>query len=379
MDDDNAQTDLNGQKLSKTRAKEAVLSTCRLRNGLNEDCLLKVMDFLHVDDLIQMCYMDSYYKDLIMKWIVGKKTLNLRGMTQVRKDKILEVIGKSLKKIVIYELDFKNFLETIIKYFAQDRLTEIELGLKHSMIDNFNNIHLSMPFFSNVRKFKLNVLLYQRCSTISEFLAAFFVAAPQLRHLQLFHVDIVGQWLKTNRLLSLTELHILEPYNVSISDLKIFLRNVPNLKRFTYEGEEDITTIGSTLIEFCPHLETFEDIQIHTRRRFALEVNRYDFLASLSNLANITLKSYTFCGTDLYQPLVKLATKKIVQLKVVLDLDGAVESNEIEWQRIMRGCSFGNFDSLQSLELDVINYTLAGDLRCEFLLHFATQLKNLER
>lgn len=386
---------MNDQQASETIASKVNSSNdtdmdtneCRLRSGLNDDCLLKIMEFLNIYDLIQLCNMDTYYKDLITKWIVGKKLLNLRGMTQSCKDQIFEVFGKTMRKFIIYESDFLNFLETIIKYCAPARLTEVELNLKQPMVDNvfmdLDYIPLSMPILTNIRKFKLNVLRFQRYSSFDDFLHALLVAATNLNYLHLFHVDIEGHWLKPKKMLNLYELRILKPCVVSIPHLTIFLSRLPNLHRFTYKGDTDITSVGSTLLENCPNLEVFEDIHTassYRRDAMALRHTRYTFLASFANLNTITLTSYTFCGCDLYYPLTKLATNKnIVHLKVFANLEQAETFNEAERQRILQTCSFSHFASLSSMELDVRNYRLEGAVHCEFVLLFATQLKNLEK
>lgn len=355
------------------------LSTCRLRTGLNEDCLLKVLEFLNIYDLIQMCKTDNYFKDLITKWIIGKKLLNLRGMAQSCKNEIFETFGESMRKFIIYESDFNHFLETVIKHCTPGRLTEVELNLKEPNVENVNTIQQSMPYFSNLHKLKLNVLRFQRYSSFDDFLTALSASASNLRYLQLFHVDVEGQWLKTNRMGNLSELRILKPCTISMPDLSIFLHSLPKLETFLYKGEQDITVIGTTLVKCCPNLKTFEDVHTsNPNRRFHLGgMNRYNFLASFSNLHSVALTSYTFCGCDLYYPLTKLATKNIVKLRIFSNLEYAVTFNDADRERIMK-YSFDYFKTLLFLELDVRNFRLAGDMRCEFIMHLATQLKNLE-
>lgn len=46
------------------------LGICRLRHGLNENCLIEVFNYLEVRDLIQICEFDVYYQDLIEDRII---------------------------------------------------------------------------------------------------------------------------------------------------------------------------------------------------------------------------------------------------------------------------------------------------------------------
>lgn len=59
---------------------DGVLGTCRLRHGLNDDCLCEIFNYLGVYDLIQLCELDIYYQNLITKWIIGKKLINFTKM-----------------------------------------------------------------------------------------------------------------------------------------------------------------------------------------------------------------------------------------------------------------------------------------------------------
>lgn len=384
-DDDDDKMDSNSPQSNETTTEEASSNaewaTCRLRNVLNEDCILKVLEFLNVYDLIQMCNVDVYFKNLITKWIIGKKLLNLRGMDQTSKDEIFRTFGKSMRKFIIYEIDFSHFLETVIRYCKPARLTEVELNLKQSVIeDDLRNIRLSTPYFSNLHKLKLNALNFERFGSYGEFLKRVALAASKLYFLQLSHVDIEGAWLKTQQMRNLSELRIHKPRNVSIPDFTIFLHSLSKLETLMFTGKQDITAIGSTLVQCCPDLKTFEDVHIsNPYRHFTLGgMNRYNFLSSFANLHSVTLTSYTFCGCDLYYPLVKLSTKKIVKLRVVSDLEHAVSFSGTDKERIMQS-SFDHFLSLQILEVDVRNFRLSGDLRCDFIMYLATQLKNLEK
>lgn len=377
-DDNNGQQQTNEQPSDEANTE---WTTCRLRNVLNEDCILKVLELLNVYDLLQMCKVDDYFKNLIRKWIIGKKLLNLRGMDSCSKNEIFQTFGKSMRMFVIYEIDFNHFLETVIKYCKPARLTEVELNLKQSVIvDDMENICLSTPYFSNLHKLKLNALNFERFGSYGEFLKRVALTASQLWFLQLSHVDIEGEWLRTQKLGNLCELRIHKPRNVSIPDFTFCLHSMPKLETLMFTGKQDITAIGTTLIKCCPNLKTFEDVHIsNPYRHFTLGgMNRYNFLSSFSNLHSVTLTSYTFCGCDLYYPLVKLATKNIVRLRVHADLEHAVNFSGSDKERIMQS-SFAHFNSLQVLEVDVRNFRLSGELRCEFMLHLATQLKNLKK
>lgn len=354
-------------------------STCRLRNTLNEDCILNVFEFLNVTDLIQMSKVHIYFKNLITKWIIGKKVLNLRGMDQSFKQEIFQTFGKSMRKFIIYETDFNHLLETIIKYCEPARLTEVEINLKQTNLDvNMNNIQLSMNFMSNLYKLTLNSMSYERINSYDYFLAGIVVAALNLQILHLNHIDIGGAWMKTNRIWNLSELQLHKPRNLNFTDLNTFLACLPNLKSFLFIGKQDITDVGNTLTRCCPNLKTFQDIHVsNPYRHFALgAMNRYLFIAKFSNLKCVTLTSYSFCGSDLYYPLVKLSKTNIVKIKVHSDLEHAVDFDGLERERIMQS-SFSHFISLKEVELSVRNFRLNGDLRCDFILYFARQLKNL--
>lgn len=380
----------NGQ-LSETSYENALSNTqCRL-HLLNHDCLLKVFEFLDINDLMQLCKTDVHFKALILdSFLIGTKVFDWRnGLTRSSNNEILQTFGKSMKKFITNEHDFNEFLESVTKYCAPKKLTSVMINLTGHMtgpdMANLHTIQLSMPYFSNLLKLSLSGYVTY-INSIDEFLLALSLTAKNLQQLTLYRSHLAGGWCTTSRMENLRELRIIRPYEhtFSISDFKSYLCSLPQLEVFVYDGfPVDIADIGRTLTNYCPNLNKFQyctgSDSVH--RVFPFDIfNSYNFLASFSNLNTVSLTSFTYCGCDLYDPLTMLATTNIDKLRVFFDFGSSEVNKHIPDcnQRIMNS-SFKKFVSLKVLALDVKNNNSHSnsDLHCEFLLHMASQLKNL--
>lgn len=370
---------------------------CRLRHGLNENCLLNVFDYLGEFDLIRLCEMDVYYKELIMKWTVKKRLLNLREPN--KQLELFRAFGKSIRKFKIYTCSFVSMLTTIVKHCEPGALTEIVLEIndihddvieRADAVDSLNRLMvIAMPFFSNLRK--LHFQTYKSTDpngVFTNFLTKISTTATNLRSLALFNFELRDNWL--HNMQKLTELRLYWRGDSSFDNLFSYLRTNPPLKVFEFRHKlKDVTSVYAVLSESCPRLEKFSDSDVdmsNPYQRFDDSLaNRYRFLSKFLHLNIVTLMSYTFCGCDLYYPLVALATKNIVKLKILMNLSRPVTVSDEAKAEIMRR-PLPQFAGLHSVEMKIWEQNeyiydpkwTQCDLRCQFLFHFLKQVKNLQ-
>lgn len=376
----------------KTDDNDSMLSTCRLRNGLNDDCLCEVFKFLGVYDLIQLCDLDIYFQNLIIKWVIGKKLINFTKMDPCwTTNKIFQIFGKTMRKMKIAEENtlgcFERFLTFVTQYCAIGGLTEVELRFSEP-IASPTIINQSMPHFANLRKLVLNDN-YQRVY-YKEFLAGIAVTATNLTHLTLEGVNVSGEWLTNGGMENLKELRLhtskSRAMNIRNDELAVFLRSKAKLEIFSHISGSDITGVVNSLIENCPKLKSFADFHLNnplTNLRLTganiQMIQRYSFVRQFSDVTTLGITSYTRCGSDLYHPLVRLAVRNRVEtLKIYMDRKNAITLDETN-RMFHSHRDFGHFTRLRSIELQIqSDASDQCELNAEFICDFVSKQQNIQ-
>lgn len=369
---------------STFKAASSLAEVCRLRNNLNDDCLLKMFEYLNVKDLIQLCKLDSYFYDLITSDFIPKKLINLGVMdTRLRNNKLVlkrstieyfKVFGKFMKRIVISGEDFNLFLDTIVRYCQPDRLTEINLQFKeNTAFPALDLIDQSLPFFTRLHRLRLydissNGLYQQFLIKISEI--------SNVQFLQLRQVNVEDGWLQ--RMDSLRELQIHSSRILSFDDLSSCYKVNPKLRVFNYKGSDDLQPIYDTLSACCPNLQTFSDCHLQYLGHVDDVEGRYKFLSPLKQLENVTLTSYSETGHDLHHHLRIPALANISKLGVHTSFEERTVLSKEKRAHIMESFSV-KFENLKTIEMEVRGiYDKPCDLRCEFIFNLVSRLENIE-
>lgn len=147
---------------------------CRLRKGLNMDCLVEIFQKLETDDLIILGSMNSYYKEIINNHVIRKHLVKLCSYASSKTPSeysskygpLFEMYGKRITKInfVGYSTCLTGLFDLIIQYSSKDQLKEIDLQL--------NDIYCSIAkssvksikqYFRKVEMFTLNCTRVQKC------------------------------------------------------------------------------------------------------------------------------------------------------------------------------------------------------------------------
>lgn len=371
---------------------------CRLRNGLNDDCLLEIFLYLSVEDLIQLCNLDVCFEGLITSSTLKNTVVDFGKGKLCDKDdlvlerrleiieifKIFERFGKDVRKFIINTINLPLLLDTIMRYCTPAALTEIDLTIFNGVRVDPNLMELSMPFFSNLRKLAFRMDINALTERYTEFLTNISNTAPNLQILELQDIVIVGGWLKNFRNLRELRLQYKKESSVSFQDLTSCLRVNPKLKVFKFASEHDITTIGDVFSTYCSGLEEFCDENVrnpYDPDPFGVAVmNRYKFLASLPHLKTVTVTSYSLYCCDLYYALTSLATTNIVKLSVfIMDRSNPIALHKKEKANILL-LPRPQFACLRTLEItNSGKYLMLCDLHLAFILHFVTHLENLLR
>lgn len=169
---------------------------CRLRNGLNMDCLVEIFEKLETDDLIRLGTMSSYYKQIINDHVIRKHLVTLFSYRSSKTPSeysskyapLFEMYGKRITKLrfVGYSTCLTGLFDLIIQYCSTDQLISIDLQL--------NDIHCSIAkasvksikqYFRKVEHFTLH------CTRVQKRFLPLLKASKVLRSLKLIVNDDV--------------------------------------------------------------------------------------------------------------------------------------------------------------------------------------------
>lgn len=393
------ETPPNSEQLDSSQRDDKPASACRLRHGLNESCLLYVFEYLDEFELLQLCEMDPYYKELILKWTIRKKCLKLTdSRSSVR---MFETFGKSMRKLKITSSKFVVTFATLLKYCEPGQLTEIDIditeltgvvGRADTTDALFKLVLKTMPIFSNLQKLRFHLHCNVDPSALcTNFLTQISTTAANLRSLEIDQVEIRENWLQNMR--NLEELRIVWKMRSSLDSLVNYFKTKPDLRVFKmlHQGA-NVTAVLDALAGCCPNLKTFADMN---RNYWTVEyerfdnslANRYALFSKFSHLNSVTLTTYTFCGSDLHYPLVNLATKNLSKLKIVTSPSQPIVLKKEVKLEVMRR-PLPEFVKPKSVELHISTPNAPDevfnpksthcDLRCEFLIHFLSHANSLQ-
>lgn len=299
---------------------------CRLRHGLNPNCLTEIFQYLDSADLIRLSNMNDYYKSIILEYVIAKKFIvfkqsNLRGAYE----NIFQNFGKKIKKIHFTgdPRRLQYLLQNTIQHCAVGQLKEVIFNMNcyfnmRCSCEHFGNlitpqlISEAIPYFSNVHLVWLcndhwgSDLVWQIPLTL-------FSQSTNIQTLKLEKVLMNDAQLRWDQLENLHDITLIKMHDFNQSTFIAYLKRRPKLKRFTWKGEQNIVNIGEALATYCGdticsfhHYDTRHSTSVDIR-------TRYEFLSKFQNLAHLTISSVIKCGSDLYYPLEKLAQKNMLK------------------------------------------------------------------
>lgn len=283
---------------------------CRLRHGLDAHTLAHIFQYLDSDDLYTVGGMNNVYKHLINDLVIPMHTVNFdnlykRGITIPQ---MFERYGRKIRKIQfkndLYEYDAtERLVQSINKYCSADQLRMVRLGA-HFTPSVVNNLPIQ---FRKVEKLKFKGNGQQFWVQLSE----------SLRVLSLYNVDLAPNFDWT-QLRNLTELYLISVEGINVKNFIGFLRQRPKLQVFHYDSKTfgNSTQVvcealaqfcGEKIRDFCGPLRPIpEDIIAPAR-------NVYDFMSQLTNIKTLCLATHQFCGSDLVDPMKRLARNNTIE------------------------------------------------------------------
>lgn len=342
-------------------------ANCRLRNGLNPDCLLDIFEYLNHGDLVNLSEMNDLYKQLITNFIISKKTIVISGNCTRSNSELFQNFGRKMKhiKFVGDQARFEHFVQQIVKHCTENQIKSVDITFTRSncnisncccpkTIANTNNessAKVAKNYFRSVEE----VAISQAWEAVGEILETLLGESKNIRILKLYKSKIDDHLLSWKSSQQLTELHLIKSVVRNEDRFIKFIRSQTKLERFiSHGGYYSIRRVGEALAVNCSSkLRVFCDSG-------SVRVNRivtdYDFVSKFDNLKEVKLTSFTKTGNDLHRPIMELAKKQTIEkLGIYQDADRFL-ANEI------RTIGFiPELKNLKSLEISVKNFAQPND------------------
>lgn len=336
-------------------------ANCRLRNGLNSDCLLEIFEYLNQGDLLKLSGMNDHYKQLITNFVISKKTIEFSGNCTRTTSQLFRSIGRKLRhiKFVGDRVRFEHFVQQIVKHCTENQLKTVDITFIQSdssesscccpktitTINSQTSTEAATKYFRNVEE----VSISHASESVSEILETLFGESKNIRILKLYKSKLNDHLLSWKSARKLTELHLIEP-DVRNEDRFIeFIRSQSKLERFiSHGGYYSIRKVGEALAVNCSSkLRVFCDSgSVHGNRT----ATDYDFISEFDNLKEVKLTSITRTSNDLCRPLMELARKSSIEKL------GIYQNAEHLVDEVEAFGSIAEFKNLKYLEISVKNF-----------------------
>lgn len=399
-DDNN--DDPNEAEQKRENAKEAAEDNdeldplnCRLR-CLNVDCLLSIFEYLSVKDLLHVCELDDYFKDIITEHVVPTKLVDFtKTGGHWTTNKIFQTFGKKMRRIKIVEENtlhrFQYFLILIIEYCTPDRLIELQLRYHSTAVDP-TVLRQALPYFTKLKK--LVLMCHDERSAYDSFVTSLCSASVSLKTLNLLGVTLFPGWSEAESMNNLEELrlHVRGPHSTlgtRAADLPDFVRTKHQLKLFSYIGHENISNVTRVLSQHCRQLETYNDFNLRSQpddlRALMDTHDRYKYIADLPNIKHLSITSYAQYGDDIHYALMKLAGRTSLEsLNILINSNASSSLNRSEMQvaseKWLSQLSQQSFQNLTTVGLRIVSDTKEiFEFDCTFICKFLQRVSSISK
>lgn len=308
---------------------------CRLRHGLNANCLARIFQYLDIMDLYTVGEMNVVYNQIIKDLVIPKHDVNLTQLfSRNIANPFIERYGTKIRKFYFIN-DNKDEFETlnqqlnhlnqlVTQHCSIDQLRDVTFFLwEANQLNNidFENIDvdglrrlflggeeeeiINFPsYFQRVERFwfSWNGLKKMRI-TVS--------LTECLRHLHLGEVilDPKFDWIK---LVNLTELSLLQVRGINSDNFIEFLRQRPNLEVFVHNNSFENSTVQNifdAMGTYCgDKVRSFSNQDNVLDRQ-----DYYNFLSKFKKLKNVNLNTIHMCCSDLIDPIKRMAENNTIE------------------------------------------------------------------
>lgn len=355
-------------------------ANCRLRHGLNSDCLANIFIYLDVSCLMDLAEMNDFYKNIIHDYVIHKKRAEFSEVSEYNHSTFFRFFGQRLKRFHFAggQMEFYELLEQIINFTSEDQIISADFHFWCSDIEEYNWLLVvqAMQYFNNVEQVSICGETDEICSRfIRDVVSILLRNSNHLQKLKLEHL----RWNKYIRIFDwdqMTYLTDLELVDVTVETEAVlnYIQRRPRLERFINRASIEnsaMEEIGIALADYCSEtIQTFADINNESVRDFKRPNRRYGYLVNLKNLKSVTLTSVYKCGNDLNFPMAALS--KVDKLEKL----GIYQRVRYTSHDKIPKFKLNQFTKLHTLEICVLSVDWSSDnpMHLKFLMDNSKQI-----
>lgn len=355
---------------------------CRLRHGLNADCLAKIFSYLEVSTLMDLAEMNDYYRQIIHDFVIHKKRAEFSEVSEYNHLTYFRFFGQRLKRFHFMggQMEFYELLEQLLRFSAENQIISADFNFWCSEFEEYNwfLVVRAMQHFQNVERATICGEKDDICSRfIRDVVSILLRNSNHLQKLKLEHLkwgnDIrIFHW---DQMTNLTDLELVD-VNVETGAILNYIQRRPRLERFVNRASIEnnaMEEIGAALAEYCKEtIHTFSDINNESVRDFKRPDRRYGYLVDLENLKSVTLTSVYKCANDLNYPLAALS--KVDKLEKL----GIYQRVRYTSHDKISKFKLNQFTKLHTLKICVLSVDWSSDkpMHLEFLMENSKPILN---
>lgn len=389
--------------ISASQVTQMENDCCRLKHGLNIDCLIYIFEYLNTDDLITVCNLDDYFKDIIHNYVISKHKLvfdaRQNGSSIESNGELFQSFEGKIRQISYFNTcNVTEFIRKIAIH-CPDGLKDLEInripriGLEKSINCLTKSIKHFQATAHCLRDLERLVLRSSPQEKILYDILLGRSAIPLIKELS---------WIS---MLDLKELHLIHLQNIEEECLIEFLRQRPRLEHFVNElSIVDMKKVGEAMANYCgDQIRVFRDQGSYAFGYIHREMirTRYDFLSKFTNLKEVAISSFYTCGCDLRYPIDRLSQiESLKNLAIyrqrtfdhIVGMTTEIVRSNFVFERLKQAnfyrdirclirrddwLTFNTFANLKSLEINSDIYP-TNCPRIEFLIEYPEIIANVE-
>lgn len=290
---------------------------CRLRHGLNANCLERIFQYLNSVDLYRVGEMNLFYNQIIEDLVIPKHTVNFEPLLNLNiAEPFFEKYGKKIENIE-YSDDNKPEFQQIIRlnhlnqlitqHCSIDQLKDISIFLgwginsEHTDSPEYLNQESIIDFQSNLKRIKKFIFSAYPSNTMRLTVKL----TESLRYLQMKDVNLDPNFDWT-QLANLTELHLVCVRGIIADNFIELLRQRPKLEVFLHRNSFEDSTVQNIfdmLGTYCGEkIRIFKNYDnVCEKRHF------YNFISKFKCVKEVYLNTTHVSCADLLDPIKRLA------------------------------------------------------------------------